>query len=309
MEFDLLEQQGQSPDVDAYRQRFPGMGEAIDWALHRQGQHEQVDLSRSASGGEVTDGVKDQPPDPAKIGRFSIRRRLGQGGFGIVYLAHDPGSDRLVALKVPRSKLFAADQQRENFLQEARAASALKHSGLVVVHEVQQEGKQVYIVQEYIDGQNLAQWAAVEPRSWQDIARCMIEIVTAIAYVHQQGFYHRDLKPGNILVDKAGHAHVADFGLAVHEDALRMLKGKVSGTPRYMSPEQCRGETHWIDGRTDIWALGVVLYELLAGRRPFAGDSVLELFDEIQERDPKPPRHEESGDPQRAGENLPEVPR
>ena len=83
--------------------------------------------------------------------------------------------------------------------------------------------------------------------------------------------YHRDLKPSNILIDREGHAHVTDFGLAVHEDGVRMLKGQAAGTPQYMSPEQVRGETHWIDGRTDIWALGVILYELLAGKRPFIG--------------------------------------
>ena len=256
----------------------------------------------------VTDADDEQQPLPQQIGRFLIRRRLGKGGFGVVYLAHDPGLDRLVALKVPRSELLATGQQRENFLHEARTAAKLKHPSLVTVYEVQQEGDLIYIVQEYIEGQNLAQWAAAQPRSWEDITRRLIEITTAIGYVHQQGFYHRDLKPGNILIDNEGHAHVADFGLAVHEDALRVLKGKAPGTPPYMSPEQCRGETHWIDGRTDIWALGVILYELLAGRRPFAADSVLELFDGDSGAGPQVAAHEESRHPQRAGTDLLQVP-
>ena len=252
---------------------------------------------------------RSKEPLPTQIGRFLIRRRLGKGGFGVVYLAHDPGLDRLVALKVPRAELLATGQQRESFLHEARTAAKLKHPALVTVYEVQQEGDLIYIVQEYIEGQNLAQWAAAQPRSWEDIVRRLIEIATAIGYVHQQGFYHRDLKPGNILIDNEGHAHVADFGLAVHEDALRVLKGKASGTPQYMSPEQVRGETHWIDDRTDIWALGVILYELLAGHRPFTAPDRLELFEEIQERRSQVAAHEESGDPQGAGTDLPQVPR
>ncbi len=236
------------------------------------------------------DAAGEEPPDPTHIGRFEIRRRLGRGGFGVVYLAHDPGLDRLVAIKVPRGELLKTGQQRESFLHEARTAAKLKHAALVAVYEVQQETDLIYIVQEYIEGQNLAQWAAAQPRSWEEIARRLIEITTAIGYVHQQGFYHRDLKPGNILIDNDGHAHVADFGLAVHEDSLRMLKGQAAGTPRYMSPEQIRGETHRIDNRTDIWALGVILYELLAGQRPFTADEPLDLYEEIQELDPKSPR-------------------
>ena len=226
-----------------------------------------------------------------------------------MYLAHDPGLDRLVALKVPRPELLATGQQRENFLHEARTAARLKHPALVTVHEVQQEGELIYIVQEYIEGQNLAQWAAAQPRSWEDIARRLIEIATAIGYVHQQGFYHRDLKPGNILIDNEGHAHVADFGLAVHEDALRMLKGKAAGTPQYMSPEQVRGETHWIDGRTDIWALGVILYELLAGQRPFAAAGPTGAVRGDSGAGPQVAAHEESGDPQGAGTDLLQVSR
>ncbi len=288
VEIDLRQQAGERVDLEAYRQRFSGEGSVVDAAL--------AVLERRRAGRDET---KDQPrhtvpqqhePDPPHIGRFEIRCRLGGGGYGVVYLAHDPNLDRLVALKVPSQKLLRSGQQRENFLHEARTAAKLKHAALVTVYEVQQEGDLIYIVQEYIEGQNLAQWASAHQRSWQEITRRMIEIATAIGYVHQQGFYHRDLKPGNILIDNDGHAHVADFGLAVHEDAVRMLKGQAAGTPRYMSPEQIRGETHRIDNRTDIWALGVILYELLCGQRPFTADEPLELYEEIQELDPKSPR-------------------
>ncbi len=290
VEFDLRLEEGQPLELDVYRQRFPDSEAVINAALALREQRAQGDLPRTAEGSPAWNALEDSQPLPQRIGRFLIRRRLGRGGFGVVYLAYDPGLDRLVALKVPRSELLATDRQRDNLLHEARTAAKLKHPALVIVHEVQQETDRIYIVQEYIEGQNLAQWAATQQRGWDAIVRRMIEIATAIGYVHQQGFYHCDLKPGNILIDTEGHAHVADFGLAVHEDALRVLQGNTAGTPQYMSPEQVRGETHWIDGRTDIWALGVILYELLAGQRPFAAPDRQGLFQEIQERDPKSPR-------------------
>ena len=298
---------GEVLDAAAYRRRFPEHVGLVEAALVRclRRAHGAVPGTMAPTAVLPSEAVaaaqyrgampeheqsEEQASVPERIGRFAIRRLLGRGGFGQVFLAHDPGLDRLVALKVPRSELLATGQQRENFLHEARTAAKLKHPSLVTVYEVQQAGDLVYIVQEYIEGQNLSRWASAQVRSWREMACRLVEITTAIGYVHQEGFYHRDLKPGNILIDTAGHAHVADFGLAVHEDALRLLKGKAAGTPQYMSPEQVRGETHWIDGRTDIWALGVILYELLAGHRPFESPHMVELFAEIQERDPQSPR-------------------
>ncbi len=288
VEFELLQQKGDTLDVESYRQRFRDHESVVDVALVA---HERRRQGRAKSpGGSLEGDVAEELLSPTHIGRFEIRRRLGRGGFGVVYLAHDPGLDRLVALKVPRLELLKTDKARENLLHEARTAAKLKHPGLVTVYEVQQEGDLIYIVQEYIEGPNLAQWAAQRRRTWEEIARRLIEITTAIGYVHQQGFYHRDLKPGNILIDNDDHAHVADFGLAVHEDVLGLLKGIVVGTPQYMSPEQVRGKTHWIDNRADIWALGVILYELISGQQPFIARDRLELLEEIQERDPKAPR-------------------
>ena len=160
----------------------------------------------------------------------------------------------------------------------------------MAVYDVQQEGDSVYIVQEYVDGQDLARWAASVHPDPDAVIRLMIEIAEAVGYAHQQGLVHRDLKPANILVDQRGHAHVADFGLALNENLQQLKQGETCGTPAYMSPEQVRGETHRLDGRSDLWSLGVILYELLTGRRPFLGDTSSVLFDEIQHRDPKPPR-------------------
>ncbi len=290
VEFNLCHTGASTLDIGVYRQRFPGYDDVVRAALTQHERREGAAIADDAEQSARNEVDEQAQPLPERIGRFPIRRRLGRGGFGVVYLAYDPGLDRLVALKVSRPELLATGEQRDSFLHEARTTAKLKHPALVTVYEVQQEADQIYIVQEYIEGQNLAQWAAAQPRSWEEIARRLIEIATAIGYVHQQGFYHRDLKPANILVDAEGHAHVADFGLAVHEDVLRLLKGQASGTPPYMSPEQVRGETHWIDGRSDIWALGVILYELLAGHRPFTATNMADLSAEIQEREPQPPR-------------------
>lgn len=310
VEFHFQLDVGHPLDISVYRGRFPGEERVIDAALtryRRAAQEAETEvLSPSHSNGLVREAIAsssaragDTPriaspgghePWPEWIGRFQIRRCLGRGSFGLVFLAHDPQLDRPVALKVPRPELLVTDEQREDFLQEARTAAKLKHPHLVTVHDIQQEGDQIFIVQEYVEGCNLSQWARAGAPSWEDLTRRLIEITAAIGYVHQQGFCHRDIKPGNILIDSEGHAHVADFGLAVHENALHVLKGQAAGTPRYMAPEQVRGETHWIDGRTDIWALGVILYELLVGDSPFRGPTMLELFQDIQQREPEAPR-------------------
>ncbi len=173
---------------------------------------------------------------------------------------------------------------------EARLAASLKHPALVAVYDIQREGDNVYIIQEYVDGKDLGKWAEENRPSCDQLIRVILELAQAIGFAHQKNLVHRDLKPSNILIDLEGRAHIADFGLALRESVHRLRKGEVSGTPAYMSPEQVRGETHLTDGRSDLWSIGVILYELLTGRRPFRGDTLSELFDEIEHRDPKPLR-------------------
>ena len=227
---------------------------------------------------------------PERIGRFVIQRQLGAGGFGTVYLAQDPELNRLVALKVPKAERCATDEDVESLLREARSAAQLHHPGIVTIFDVGRDGPHVFIVQQYIPGQDLTSRQKTQTFTVEQIVALLVSVAEAIAYAHQQGFVHRDLKPGNLLLDIQGRPHVADFGLAVHESAQRRRKGERSGTPAYMSPEQVRGETHRLDGRSDIWSLGVILYELLTGRRPFSGESHKELFEEIENREPRPPR-------------------
>ena len=228
---------------------------------------------------------------PHQLQRYVIERPLGSGGFGIVYLAYDPQLDRPVALKVPKRSRFRTPKDVADFVHEARTAAKLKHESFVAVYDVQEEAGLPFIVQEYVDAGNLAVWAAEQKPPFTQIAQIMAGVASALGYLHQQGLTHCDLKLTNVLMDSNGKPHVADFGLTVHEDALRGRKGQVSGTPAMMAPEQVRGEAHRLDGRTDIWAVGVMLYELLVGRHPFmAQGSQAELFDAVKRHDPRPPR-------------------
>ena len=228
-------------------------------------------------------------PVPEKIGRFVITKVLGEGAFGRVYLAHDSRMDRRVALKVPKQKFFSSGKSIELFLQEARSAAKLTHPSLVTVHDVQTEGQRPYLVQEYIAGCNLEEWIARHRPNLIESVRIVRTVAEALSVVHQHNLVHRDLKPANILVDADGVPHVADFGLAIHADVLRRHMGEVSGTPRYMSPEQVRGETNRIDGRTDIWSLGIILYEMLASESPFMRPTRKAVFHAIQYDAPWPP--------------------
>ncbi|MBI3468330.1 MAG: SUMF1/EgtB/PvdO family nonheme iron enzyme [Planctomycetes bacterium] len=216
-------------------------------------------------------------------------RLLGGGGFGKVYLGHDDEMDRPVAIKVPRADRLDSEQARAAFLAEARHVSRLKHPGIVTVYDFGQEGEQCYLVYEYIAGMSLRDYLHQGPVSHTETALLVAQVAEALQYAHVQNVFHRDIKPGNILLDKAGQPFVTDFGLAVREEELAGESGRRSGTCPYYSPEQVRGEGHRIDGRTDIYSLGAVLYEVLCGRAPFDRKSE-DVLDQIVHRDPRPPR-------------------
>lgn len=227
---------------------------------------------------------------PIQLGRYFVESLIGIGGFATVYLAQDEKLGRRVALKVPRIEKFKNPRRLVEFLAEARTASQLRHTGIVTIFDVDQfPGGLNFIVMEYLEGETLAKQMEAGPITARRAAELLVKISRAVHYAHGCGLIHRDLKPGNILIDGRGEPRVVDFGLAVHETALAYLKGEVSGTPRYMSPEQFRGEAHRLDGRTDIWSLGVILYQLLTRRRPFSGDNQ-ELKDEVLNKSPRPPR-------------------
>ena len=230
-------------------------------------------------------------PLPAQISRFEVRRQLGAGGYGVVYLAYDPLLQREIALKVSRHPLAWSGGGPETYLREARIAARLKHPHVVTIYEAgitPEHG--VYIAMEFVEGETLFQRLQRGPLGIEQAASLCGQIAGAMHAGHQLGLVHRDLKPSNVLLDAAGNAKVCDFGLALEENVQAQARGTTSGTWRYMSPEQVRGEAHLLDGRSDLWSLGIILYECLVARHPFHGESLEEIRDEILNRDPKPVR-------------------
>ena len=211
--------------------------------------------------------------NPHTLGRFEIRHELGRGGMAIVYLGYDPRIEREVAIKVlPRQ--FSFDPQFEiRFQREVRAIAKLEHGAIVPVYDFGEVDDQPFIVMRYMSGGSLAARLRAGHLSLPEVARILTRIAPALDRAHAQGIIHRDLKPGNILFDQEGEAYLSDFGIAKLADATAAYTGSaLIGTPAYMSPEQARGEAN-IDGRSDVYSLGVILFETLAGRPPYAADT------------------------------------
>lgn len=207
-----------------------------------------------------------------KLGRFEIKEALGGGAFGIVYKAWDPTLRRMIALKVPK---FGADEPNKlkRFLIEAHAAANLHHPNIVAVYESGQAGDKAFIAAEYVDGTTLSACLTDQRPPFHDTARWVQSLAAGLAYAHKQGVVHRDVKPENILMGSNGRPQLTDFGLAklTDDDSQLTGDGSLLGTPAYMSPEQARGELENIGPCSDQYSLGVVLYELLSGKRPFDG--------------------------------------
>ena len=222
-----------------------------------------------------------------RIGHYTIVSELGRGGMGVVYLAHEESLNRYVAIKVLGEQLSGDPSFVARFTREAQAVAALSHPNIIQIFFIGEDNGRHYFVMEYVKGKSLLtivkdQGKIENPRA----AQYMLQAANGLAAAHDQGFVHRDIKPANLLVDERGLLKIADFGLALPQDAITRLTatGMLVGTPGYLSPEQCMGET--LDKRTDIYSLGVTFYELLTATMPFHADSPLALLRKILQEDP-----------------------
>jgi tRNA A-37 threonylcarbamoyl transferase component Bud32/tetratricopeptide (TPR) repeat protein len=231
---------------------------------------------------------KDQLPT---LEKFELIEAVGRGAFGTVYRARDTRLQRMVAVKIPRSGRLSTDEDAARFVKEARNAAQLRHAGIVSVHEVGHSDSFPYIVSELVEGVTLSDALTVRSFTFRDSAELVAKVADALQHAHDRGVVHRDLKPSNIMLAADDAPRVMDFGLAKRDagEITVTVEGQVLGTPAYMSPEQASGQAHHVDGRSDVYSLGCILYELLTGELPFRGNQRM-LLHQVLHDEPRAPR-------------------
>ena len=225
-----------------------------------------------------------------RLGKYEVTEVLGKGAMGVVYKAFDPNIRRTVAIKTIRKELIEDDRGHSllaRFKNEAQAAGRLSHPGIVGVHEYGEEGDLAYIAMEYVQGNSLREYFNRGTRfETRDVVSVTAQLLDALAYAHEQGVWHRDIKPANLIIMTNGRLKIADFGIARIDSSNLTQIGAVMGTPGYMAPEQYAGTD--VDWRADIFASGVVLYQLLCGVKPFAGSTEAVAYKVCYETPPMP---------------------
>ena len=228
-------------------------------------------------------------------GRYQIVDELGKGSMGIVYKAHDPQIERLVAVKVLRQDKVTSEDFVQRFLQEAKAIGRLSHPNIVTVYDAGQDHNTIFIAMELLKGKPLSEFSENRELRLQEIVNIGVQVAEALDYAHHQGIVHRDIKPQNIILTSAGQVKITDFGIAHIEDPNaphHTQAGDILGTPFYMSPEQVSGQP--VDGRSDLFSLGVILYELFTGKKPFTGGNISSIFNSIMQDSPAKPLEKDS---------------
>lgn len=299
LKLDYRRRRGETPQPDEYLARFPEHAAVVAAAF----RHVESNAAASSNGKtEPTATTRSAPrakssrvsvlPANTRIGDFELLEEIGRGGMGVVYKARQISLDRVVAVKMILSGEFADDHEVERFGTEAKAAASLKHPHIVAIYEVGEEAGRHFFAMEYIEGPSLAQIQAEGPLPPRKAAGLIATVAEAVHYAHTRGVVHRDLKPGNLLLDQAGQPHIADFGLARRRenDSHLTSTGQVLGTACFIPPEQAVNDSAAIGPASDVYSLGALLYTLLTGRPPFQAASYVETLNQVIKRDPISPR-------------------
>jgi serine/threonine-protein kinase len=280
-------QRGEQAGREELVQKHPELASYLDCV-------EALDRLSSQIGGTAGEPGGESPEEPPirDFGSYELLEEIGRGGMGVVYKARQKGLERIVAMKMILASHLASAEHVRRFQAEARAAARLRHANIVPIHEVGQCHGQHYFTMEYIDGPSLAHRMAEGPIERAALVRMLALIARAVHHLHENGIVHRDLKPANLLLDSQGSPYVSDFGLAkfLAADAQTTTTNAIAGTLCYMAPEQAAGESDKIGPATDIYSLGVVLYEMLAGRPPFREANPRDTWSAILAGEAPPPR-------------------